>query len=131
MSLTAEGDGDAAVIRVRDDGTGIPREMLDSVFDLFVQSRRTLDRADGGLGVGLTLVRSLVALHGGSITAHSDGEGKGSEFVVRLPVVARPRDEAPNSRARPKASKGARVVVVEDNADSPGNALSTPRARRL
>jgi two-component system, chemotaxis family, CheB/CheR fusion protein len=118
VSLTAKGDGDAAVIRVRDDGTGIPREMLDSVFDLFVQSRRTLDRADGGLGVGLTLVRSLVTMHGGSVTAHSDGEGKGSEFVVRLPVVARPRDEAPNSRSRPKVSKGARVVVVEDNADS-------------
>ncbi|HMJ14567.1 MAG TPA: CheR family methyltransferase, partial [Polyangiaceae bacterium] len=76
-----------ALIRVRDDGAGIPRDMLDSVFDLFVQSSRTLDRAAGGLGVGLTLVRSLVAMHGGTIEAHSDGDGKGSEFVVRFPLV--------------------------------------------
>ncbi len=116
--LTAKAEEGAAVIRVRDDGVGIPSEMLDSVFDLFVQSQRTLDRADGGLGVGLTLVRSLVAMHGGSVTAHSDGAGKGSEFVVRLPLVSQVRDEAPTSRSRPKVPKGARVVVVEDNVDS-------------
>ena len=74
-------------MRVRDDGAGIPRDMLESVFDLFVQSNRTLDRAAGGLGVGLTLVRSLVEMHGGVVEAHSDGEGKGSEFVVRLPLA--------------------------------------------
>jgi two-component system CheB/CheR fusion protein len=108
-----------AVIRVRDDGAGIPRDMLDSVFDLFVQSSRTLDRAAGGLGVGLTLVRSLVAMHGGSIEAHSEGEGKGSEFVVRLPLVtgAQPRDES-SPRLRPSVHAGARIVVVEDNPDS-------------
>ncbi len=115
--LTAKAEGNTAVIRVRDEGVGIPREMLDSVFELFVQSPRTLDRADGGLGVGLTLVRALVAMHGGTVTAHSDGADQGSEFVVRLPIVAEQRD-APPSHARPKIKKGARVVVVEDNADS-------------
>jgi two-component system CheB/CheR fusion protein len=102
--------------------------MLDSVFDLFVQSRRTLDRAAGGLGVGLTLVRSLVSMHGGTVTAHSEGEGKGSEFVVRLPLVRsqrvqgtheasstlRPAVEAPARRLPERAN----IVVVEDNADS-------------
>ena len=78
--------GDKAVVRIRDNGRGIPAEMLQSVFDLFVQSDDTLDRADGGMGVGLTLVRSLVELHGGSVTATSDGPGKGSEFVVSLPL---------------------------------------------
>jgi two-component system CheB/CheR fusion protein len=116
--LSAKRDGQAAVLSVRDDGAGIPAEMLDSVFELFVQSERTLDRADGGLGVGLTLVRSLVALHGGSITATSAGPGTGSEFVVRLPLVPQPYDEALGSRSRPRLPKGARIVVIEDNADS-------------
>ena len=107
---------------MRDDGAGIPPDMLDSVFELFVQSKRTLDRAAGGLGVGLTLVRSLVAMHGGTVTAHSDGEGKGSEFVVRLPLTTkRPETDIapPTDRARVRALReGARIVVVEDNADS-------------
>jgi two-component system CheB/CheR fusion protein len=95
--------------------------MLDSVFDLFVQSTRTLDRAAGGLGVGLTLVRSLVAMHGGTVTARSDGEGQGSEFVVRLPLagqetIAEPA--LPLLRERPQLVAGAKIVVVEDNADS-------------
>ncbi|HVT08844.1 MAG TPA: chemotaxis protein CheB [Polyangia bacterium] len=117
-------EGDRAVVRVRDDGAGIPPDMLDSVFDLFVQSNRTLDRAAGGLGVGLTLVRSLVEMHGGVVEAHSAGEGQGSEFIVRLPLAkhaaaAEPAPEAvragPHRRPVPA---GARVVIVEDNADS-------------
>ena len=109
------------VIRVRDDGAGIRADMLDSVFDLFVQSSRTLDRAAGGLGVGLTLVRSLVAMHGGTVTAHSDGEGKGSEFVVRLPLAssAAGRDAAASRRGtRPLRDRARRSSIVEDNADS-------------
>ena len=92
----AAGDGTAgaAVIRVSDNGAGIPSQMLDSVFDLFVQGRHTLDHADGGLGVGLTLVRALVEMHGGTVTAHSDGDGKGSEFTVRLPLTSRPEQPA-------------------------------------
>ena len=83
-------DGDA-VIRVRDTGAGIPPDMLETIFDLFVQNDRTLDRADGGMGVGLTLVRTLVAMHGGTVTARSDGIGRGSEFVVRIPLTIEQR----------------------------------------
>jgi two-component system CheB/CheR fusion protein len=118
VCLSLRQDDGAAVISVRDDGVGIASEMLDSVFDLFVQSQRTLDRADGGLGLGLTLVRSLVVMHGGSVSAHSEGVGKGSEFVVRLPLVPGATDEPTMPRLRPKIPHGARVVVVEDNADS-------------
>ncbi|WP_437288923.1 chemotaxis protein CheB [Sorangium sp. So ce406] len=107
-----------AVIRVRDDGVGIPKEMLDTVFELFVQSSRTLDRSAGGLGLGLTLVRGLVEKHGGTVSARSDGEGKGSEFEVRLPITERAyeKETARGSLLR-RFPKGSRVVVVEDNAD--------------
>jgi two-component system CheB/CheR fusion protein len=93
--------------------------MLDSVFDLFVQSSRTLDRAQGGLGVGLTLVRGLVTKHGGAVNARSDGEGQGSEFVVRLPLAAPPsvQDLVDPSKGL-KLPPGSRIVVIEDNADS-------------
>ncbi|MET0556154.1 MAG: response regulator, partial [Vicinamibacteria bacterium] len=95
----------------------LPPQMADSIFDLFVQATRTLDRAAGGLGVGLTLVRALVEMHGGTVLAHSDGEGQGSEFVVRLPQVPAPAAEA--AEVRPDAAgRARRVVVVEDNADS-------------
>jgi len=108
-----------ATVRVRDDGVGIPKDMLDSVFDLFVQSIRTLDRAAGGLGVGLTLVRSLVAMHGGDVVARSDGENKGSELIVRVPLATdAPPREVIVSRPRPRVPDGARIVIVEDNADS-------------
>ena len=114
-------EGRQAVVRVRDDGAGISPTMLESVFDLFVQSSSTLDRADGGLGLGLTLVRSLVVMHGGTVTAHSEGQGKGSEFVVRLPLatpsqkVATPQAPPPKG---PDKLRSAKVVIVEDNDDS-------------
>jgi two-component system CheB/CheR fusion protein len=120
VALTARREGEEAVVSVSDDGAGIPKDMLESAFELFVQSRRTLDRAEGGLGVGLTLVRGLVTKHGGTVTAKSDGEGKGSEFVVRLPLSARP---AASQELEPRSpgielSKGSKIVVIEDNADS-------------
>ncbi len=117
----ARREGQEAIIRVQDTGVGIPEEMLESVFDLFVQSRRTLDRSAGGLGVGLTLVRSLVQMHGGRVDVHSDGEDKGSEFVVHLPLAARPAGEEPVVARVPRRRRvhpGARIVIVEDNADS-------------
>jgi two-component system CheB/CheR fusion protein len=118
--LEVAAENGVAVIRVRDDGAGIPHNMLDSVFELFVQSSRTLDRSAGGLGVGLTLVRALVAMHGGTVSAFSGGEGMGSEFVARIPLVAGDVEEekAPISTSRRALPAGAKVVVVEDNADS-------------
>ncbi|MBV9946594.1 MAG: PAS domain-containing protein, partial [Myxococcales bacterium] len=117
--LRATREEGAAVVRVQDDGAGIRPDLLESIFDLFVQSPRTLDRAQGGLGVGLTLVRALVSLHGGSVVARSEGEGKGSEFEVRLPIAtdeAAIAEPAPSDRIR--LSPGARGVVIEDNDDS-------------
>jgi two-component system CheB/CheR fusion protein len=119
VRLEVKREGGQALTRVVDDGVGIPPDMLGTVFDLFVQSPRTLDRADGGLGVGLTLVRSLVAMHGGAVDAKSEGEGKGSEFVVRLPLAPAPTAETADQMA-PLADRGGarRVAIVEDNADS-------------
>ncbi len=118
LEVARERDG-SAVIRVSDNGAGIPPKLLDSVFDLFVQAKHTLDHADGGLGVGLTLVRALVQLHEGTVTAHSDGDGKGSTFTVRFPLASHAdaeESEEITPMAVPRA--GTTVVVVEDNADS-------------
>ncbi len=110
-------EGEQAVISVRDSGRGIPPDMLQSIFDLFVQSDNTLDRAEGGMGVGLTLARSLVELHGGKITAYSAGLDRGSEFLVFLPLATTASPPAPPDQPakRPMASH---VLIVEDNADS-------------
>lgn len=117
--LRATREGNQACVRVSDDGLGIPPEMLDSVFDLFVQSRRTLDRSEGGLGVGLTLVRGLVTKHGGQVRAESEGAGKGSAFTVLLPLVGAPALKAAVERvSATELPQGAKIVVVEDNADS-------------
>jgi signal transduction histidine kinase len=91
VSLTAEKDGSQAVVRVQDTGVGIPKELLPRVFVLFSQVDRTLNRSQGGLGIGLALVQRLVELHGGSVAVHSEGPGKGAEFIVRLPVAGSPR----------------------------------------
>ncbi len=106
-----------AIVRVRDNGCGMSPELLTSVFDMFVQSDETLDRSEGGMGVGLTLVRSLVELHQGSIDAFSDGPGKGSEFVIRLPLT----DKRPAQREESKdleIEENPRIVLVEDNQDA-------------
>ncbi len=102
IRLAVARDGDRVAFRVRDSGVGIPREMLGRVFDLFAQVDQSLDRSQGGLGLGLTLVRSLVELHGGSVEARSDGPGRGSEFIVRLPVMTEAQARA-RARPRPKA----------------------------
>jgi len=122
ITVTATREGAEAVIRVRDDGIGIPPEMLSRVFELFTQADRSLDRSQGGLGIGLTLVRLLVGLHGGTVEAHSDGVGRGSEFVVRLPLAAVDDLDvgasAPSEPPRVAGNSPVRVLVVEDNRDS-------------
>jgi two-component system CheB/CheR fusion protein len=117
VSLEASTEDDHAVIRVRDDGVGIAPDMLDAIFELFVQSHRTLERAQGGIGVGLTLAKSLVEMHGGTLVATSDGAGKGSTFEVRLPLSTREAARMPRN-VPPTVVKGSRIVVVEDNADA-------------
>jgi PAS domain S-box-containing protein len=108
-----------AVVTVRDDGVGMTPELLGRAFDLFAQGNRSLDRTQGGLGVGLTLVRLLVELHGGSVRASSEGPGRGSELVVRLPLAA--PAESSRLMPTPSASDGMtaplRVLVVDDNVD--------------
>ena len=107
-----------AVLRVRDTGVGIARELLPCIFDLFTQADRSLDRSQGGLGIGLTVVQRLVEMHGGTVEANSAGLGNGSEFIVRLPVVlshARERESSPIETAAPGARW--RVLVVDDNVD--------------
>jgi len=125
ITLTASiKDGDA-MISVRDDGAGIGPDLLPHAFDLFVQEQRSMDRAQGGLGIGLTLVRTLVKLHGGCVTALSDGPGRGSEFIVRLPLapaLAPPAGRAARTPADENRSVPLRVLVVDDNVDA-ANAL--------
>lgn len=112
--LTAKQEGDHAVLSVRDNGIGIDPEMLPHVFDLFVQADRSLDRTQGGLGIGLTLVRNLVEMHGGTVEARSEGPGKGSEFLVRFQVSAQAhREPGPISPKAPAAPR--RILIVEDN----------------
>jgi PAS domain S-box-containing protein len=120
IEISLRRSGDEAVVRVRDNGTGISAEMLPRVFDLFAQAGRGLDRAPSGLGIGLTVVRRLVELHGGRVEVHSEGVGRGAEFVVRLPALApRPERAAPSAPApAPAPSRRARVMLVEDNRDA-------------
>ncbi|TMA82882.1 MAG: PAS domain S-box protein, partial [Deltaproteobacteria bacterium] len=119
ISVSVERQGDEGVIRVCDSGIGIAPDMLPHVFELFTQSPRALDRAEGGLGIGLTIVRRLVELHGGRIEARSEGIRKGAEFVVWLPArPAMPEEAAEAPRVDVGRQSHARVLVVEDNVDA-------------
>ncbi|MDC3957531.1 ATP-binding protein [Polyangium jinanense] len=120
IAVAARREGAEVILSVRDDGSGIPSEMLPVIFDLFVQGARGADRAGGGLGLGLGLVRSLVKLHGGTVSAHSDGPGRGSEFEVRLPALSPRRASSPDLPAPVslRLSKVRRVLVVDDNRDA-------------
>ncbi len=114
-------DGDQAAIRVLDDGVGIAADRIGTIFELFAQAENAIGRAQGGMGIGLALVRNLLELHGGSITAKSDGVGKGSEFLVNFPIaVPREATATPERRLavlRSSDGQPRRIVIVEDNAD--------------
>ena len=120
ITLTTQQTGGTTTLRVRDTGVGIPREFQDKLFDLFMQGDDGLARTHGGLGIGLTLVKHIVELHGGTVQVHSDGLNHGSEFVVTLPALSKnqavttPRAAAPS----PRAGRPLQVLVVEDNIDA-------------
>ena len=122
LGSASSGEKTTVVVCVKDNGRGIPTEMLSEIFEMFVQEDRSMERSQGGLGLGLTLAKRLVEMHGGSIEAKSDGRGLGSEFVVQLPVMAaEAAAEAAAQAARPPATarrRSRRVLVVEDNLDS-------------
>lgn len=119
IELILDGEPDRTILRVRDSGMGIAAELLPRIFDLFTQAERSIDRSQGGLGIGLSLVKRLVELHGGTVTANSAGLGEGSEFIVSMPLAAAP-DLAPPSGVVGQATqsaRGLRVLVVDDNID--------------
>jgi CheY-like chemotaxis protein len=135
ISLRAESSGGDIRISVKDHGIGIPPDKLESIFEMFSQIDRSLERTTGGLGIGLYLVKRLVELHGGTVTAHSEGPGRGSEFVVRLPaapgplsvVGAMPRPELP---VTPSSGPCLSVLVVDDNKDAATTMVMLLRAQR-
>jgi CheY-like chemotaxis protein len=119
ISVAVRREGDETVLGVRDTGRGISAGFIPHVFDLFVQGERTPDRSEGGLGLGLTIVRSIAERHGGTVSAASDGVGQGSEFVIRLPAASA---DTPLPAARPAAaavgSWNRRVLIIDDTKDA-------------
>ena len=115
--LQLQSQGGECALSVEDNGRGIDPDLLEEIFDMFFQSNHALDRSDGGMGVGLTLVRALVQMHQGTVAAYSEGLGLGSKFVVRLPLATQRGKKSPR-HAKPDSVTDTRVLLVEDNADS-------------
>jgi CheY-like chemotaxis protein len=113
-------DGSEVVVAVEDNGVGIPAHLLPNIFEMFTQADRSPERGQGGLGVGLTIVKRLVEMHGGRVEARSGGRGMGSQFIVRLPVVlSLAREEQSPGRPEPASPRsGRRILVVDDNRDA-------------
>jgi signal transduction histidine kinase/ActR/RegA family two-component response regulator len=120
INFSAAQAGDCVVLRVTDNGCGIAAEVLPHIFDLFTQEGRSLDHAQGGLGIGLTVVRSLVELHGGTVSAASGGVGVGSEFVIAIPLMPDPPHEVPRSDEAKLEAPGLslRIALIDDNVDA-------------
>ena len=119
IRIKAKLNGGEVLVSVQDNGAGIPSDKLDMVFDMFMQVEHTTEQSRGGLGIGLTLVKRLVEMHGGSIAARSEGEGLGSEFVVRLPAASKsPVAPSPKPAAKSTKMESRRVLIVDDNRDS-------------
>lgn len=119
IALSAQADGESVVVRVRDNGPGIPEELLPRIFEPFVQATQTLERSNGGLGIGLMLVRTFVALHGGRIDAQANEQGPGMTFTVHLPLEVDKAESTDRSVAESRAGR-ARILVVEDSEDARG-----------
>jgi PAS domain S-box-containing protein len=118
IRLSAERQDGEVLVKVQDTGVGIPTDRLDAVFEMFAQIDRTLERSQGGLGIGLTLVKRLVEMHDGTVTAYSEGPGQGSEFVVRLPLLLEPPKAEQGAEPETQRSAGCRILVVDDNQDA-------------
>jgi len=118
VTVTGAAEGDMAVLHVKDTGIGIAPQTLPRVFDLFMQADASLDRTRGGLGIGLSLVKSLVEVHGGAVSAHSEGLGHGSLFVLRLPLAKSAPDVVPSPVTAAALRSVRTVVIVEDNRDA-------------
>jgi signal transduction histidine kinase len=119
ISASAEvASPEEVAIRVSDDGVGIDSELLPNIFDLFVESSRTLDRSHGGLGIGLTIVHRMVILHGGTIQARSDGPGRGAEFIIHLPVPDYSVAVSPPVAVPAPGERPLRTLIVDDNEDA-------------
>ncbi|WP_167760326.1 chemotaxis protein CheB [Paraburkholderia pallida] len=133
IELRLEREGDRALIRVRDNGIGITQAQLPQIFDMFAQADNSLERTRSGLGIGLTLVKTLVGMHGGEVSVHSDGAGQGSEFVVRLPTLAQAQQAQPAPPERPGREQGTApalcILVVDDNHDSADSLAAMLRMR--
>ena len=115
--LSVEEESDTAIVRVRDNGIGIAAEHLPGLFEMFAQVDTSLERSRDGLGIGLTLVKTLVQMHGGSVDARSDGLGRGSEFTIRLPIAAALPEAVPTAPVAPLTAASRRVLIVDDNDD--------------
>ena len=118
LQVRLERRGQSALLRVIDNGIGMSKEMLDQAFELFVQGERELDRSGGGLGIGLTLVKRIVELHGGGITASSGGRGEGTEMIVSLPLLADAPQRLQATAPAEPAQTSSFVLVVDDNVDA-------------
>jgi len=116
--VSAHVDANSVVVSVKDNGMGIAPDIQPFIFDLFTQGFRTLDRAQGGLGIGLSLVRTVVDMHGGNVTVQSGGPGLGSEFIVRLPVSATQPVAVNETTAPPPVTRACRILLIEDNLDA-------------
>src|SRR5262249_21728872 len=111
-------EGEDAVLAIEDQGVGIPRESLDAIFEMFAQGETPIDRPHAGLGIGLTLARLLAEAHGGTLSAASEGPGRGSVFTLRLPRTELPAAPVPDLAQLPPSGVRRRVLIVEDNEDA-------------
>jgi PAS domain S-box-containing protein len=118
ISVVAKPVGEEVLVTVKDNGAGIPPDKLSSIFDMFMQVDQSAERSQSGLGIGLTLVKRLTEMHGGTIEARSAGEGKGSEFIVRLPTLKKPAGDSERTKGEFESAAGRTIIVVDDNRDS-------------